>query len=159
MAEAQPTVNALPEAPGAPGPRSVQTSPPGGSISARLDGLSADDLLQELRARVDEGGTPRESLREVESADIAQQLKFLQRQVYRPDEGQDFTIFGADDRRELFHSRTPGTPMTGWARLDGNPQTAGLAADGTQLYQRHHNGQIYRYTGVPMSGWAAVDTG
>ena len=102
MAEAQPTVNALPEAPGAPGPRSVQTSPPGGSISARLDGLSADDLLQELRARVDEGGTPRESLREVESADIAQQLKFLQRQVYRPDEGQDFTIFGADDRRDLF---------------------------------------------------------
>jgi hypothetical protein len=112
MAEAEPRVEATSELNGAPAPEVVQPGAPGapdgadgapsGSISALLEGLSADDLRRELRARVDEGGTPREGLRDVDSADIARQLTFLQRQVYRPDEGQDFGIFGKDDRLDLF---------------------------------------------------------
>lgn len=87
--------------------------------------MTAEDLLSELRARVNAGAIseasrgaggeasspaegPRADVRDVDSADLALQLKALQRQVYRQDRadpadgGQARSIYGNDDRRDLY---------------------------------------------------------
>jgi hypothetical protein len=48
--------------------------------------------------------------------------------------------------------------MTGWQLLDANPATVDIAAGGTELYQRHANGHLWRCTGTPMTGWQRLDT-
>ena len=35
-----------------------------------------------------------------------------------------------------------------WELLDNNPAMVAIAAGGTQLYQRHNSGFIWRYTGT-----------
>jgi hypothetical protein len=40
-----------------------------------------------------------------------------------------------------------GTPLTGREQLDNNPATAEIVAADGNLYQRHNNGFIFRYTG------------
>ena len=60
------------------------------------------------------------NLRDVELVDLAQQLMFLQRQVYHPDEGRDFTIYGADDRRDLYQVADPRRAHR--RRLRGGPR-------------------------------------
>jgi hypothetical protein len=112
MVETQPTVDAVPAA--------------GGVIADRLSALSADELLEELRARVAAGADgngrstaagpapSRADLREVDSAAIAARLKAVQRQRYRPDSGRyrpaaagTRSIYGGDDRLDLYQVTDP----------------------------------------------------
>ena len=44
-----------------------------------------------------------------------------------------------------------------WTMLDNNPATVDIVAAGDQLYQRHDNGRIWRYTGPPLTGWQELD--
>ncbi len=44
-----------------------------------------------------------------------------------------------------------------WQLLDNNPATVQIAAAGGNLYQRHNNGFIWRYTGTPLTGWQLLD--
>ena len=43
-----------------------------------------------------------------------------------------------------------------WTELDNNPDTVDIVAAG-DLYQRHDNGRIFRYTGPPFTGWEELD--
>lgn len=69
-------------------------------------------------------------------------------------------------------SYTPGKPCLpngscpGWQQLDDNPQTVEIIAagrskpDAHELYKRHQDGSIWRYTGSPCSGascWQRLD--
>jgi hypothetical protein len=47
--------------------------------------------------------------------------------------------------------------MTGWQALDNNAATVEITASGGNLYQRHNDGWIFRYTGPPMTGWQPLD--
>jgi hypothetical protein len=50
--------------------------------------------------------------------------------------------------------------MTGWEVLDGNPATVDIVAAGNQLYQRHNNGRIWRFTGgVALDDLLDLDVG
>jgi hypothetical protein len=44
-----------------------------------------------------------------------------------------------------------------WQMLDNNPATQAIAADGSELYQLHKTGLIWRYTGTPLTGWQQID--
>jgi hypothetical protein len=44
-----------------------------------------------------------------------------------------------------------------WQQLDNNPATTEIVAASGNLYQRHSNGFIWRYTGTPLSGWELLD--
>jgi hypothetical protein len=45
-----------------------------------------------------------------------------------------------------------GCGSTGWQKLDGNALTTSIAAGGTDLFQLHADGELWRYTGTPCSG-------
>ncbi len=44
-----------------------------------------------------------------------------------------------------------------WTELDANGETQEIAAAGSDVYQRHRDGSIFRYTGVPYAGWELLD--
>src|SRR5262249_9717963 len=56
-----------------------------------------------------------------------------------------------------------GDSCPGWRRLDNNNFTMGITAAGNELYQVHHNGEIWRYTGQMCDahdlcpGWQRLD--
>ena len=89
-------------------------------------------------------------------------------------------IVGAGDQLYQLHNdgwiwRYTGTPCSGescpgWQRLDNNPKTGGISAGDQlhqlhlrgQLFQRHNDGWIWRYTGLPCNGdvcagWQRLD--
>ena len=43
------------------------------------------------------------------------------------------------------------------AAADNNPATVDIVASGGNLYQRHHTGLIWQYTGTPLTGWQQLD--
>jgi hypothetical protein len=55
-----------------------------------------------------------------------------------------------------------GSFCPGWEKLDNNPRTLALTANGVHLYQWHDTGDIWRYIGVPCigeicPGWQKLD--
>jgi hypothetical protein len=48
-------------------------------------------------------------------------------------------------------------PITGWQLIDRNPATVDIVASAGNLYQRHGNGHIWKYTGTPLTGWQLLD--
>ena len=73
-------------------------------------------------------------------------------------------IIDEPSMRAITHEAWLRTPTTvtvprfpNWQELDNNPDTVALAADGTDLYQLHKTGRIFKYTGTPVTGWQLLD--
>ena len=83
-----------------------------------------------------------------------------------------FQLFAHTWEKDVFSGRTQwgglnfgvqgrrtgsANPFPHWLLVDNNSRSASIVADRTNLYQRHNNGWIFRYTGTPVSGWQALD--
>ena len=52
---------------------------------------------------------------------------------------------------------TEARALAAWQLLDNNRRTVDIVAAAGQLYQRHHDGKVWRYTGKPLTGWQLLD--
>jgi hypothetical protein len=66
-------------------------------------------------------------------------------------------VYDAGDVRVDLGGVEELNPFPGWEELDNNPATVDIVAAAGQLFQRHDNGLIWRFTGTPLTGWELLD--
>jgi hypothetical protein len=91
---------------------------------------------------------------------------------FSPDNWQPFQLFAHTWEKTVFSGETQwggrnfgvqgrrtgdANPFPNWQLLDNNRSTVEIVADGNNLYQRHNDGWIFKYTGTPITGWQALD--
>ena len=106
--------------------------------------MTANDVLSRFGLRPIAGGEP---VRDVSDSEVEYYLRC-------PFCGQ---VYDAGDVRVDHGSVEELNPFPGWEELDNNPATVDIITAAGQLFQRHDNGRIFRFTGTPLTGWVELD--
>ncbi|WP_040799844.1 hypothetical protein [Nocardia higoensis] len=127
-----------------------------GSLSAsRNDKVKA--LIRDINSAM---GTPTGAPNFDDKIGITE-LRFTADELRRANAGEpvrkSVNINGDGGRFELAFEAWNVNPFPNWQALDNNPASVDIAADGTNLYQRHSTGAIFKFTGTPITGWQLLD--